>query len=84
MTNSLSNFSNDDIKEIEKVFGSEFAEKLINEFGGTVLYIPKRGKKEMIKLVIKREYDGTRASAKKLARRFHYSERQIYRIVKGN
>jgi Mor family transcriptional regulator len=64
---------------VAEIIGKENTEKLIYEFGGTVLYIPKQGfKSERDKKII-REYNGY--NSKKLARKYHLCEKQIKNIV---
>lgn len=69
-------------KEYAELIGIENLMKLSHTFGGTSIYIPKE--KELLKdfkyKQIAKEFTGK--NAKELARKYHLSERTIYRIIK--
>lgn len=69
-------------REIAQVIGVENLIRLSEIYGGTTLYIPKPG--EILKnrryAALIEEFDGS--NIKYLARKYHVSERTIYRLVK--
>ncbi|TCO70662.1 Mor transcription activator family protein [Marinisporobacter balticus] len=64
---------------VAEIIGKENTQKLILEFGGTILYIPKEGFKSERDQKIIAEYDGY--NAKKLAKKYALCEKQIKNIV---
>ena len=65
---------------VAEIIGKDNTKKLIYEFGGTLLYIPKEGfKSERDKQIIE-EYDGY--NSKRLARKYGLCEKQIKNIIR--
>ena len=71
-------------KEYAELIGIEHLIQLSRVFGGTSIYIPKE--EELLKGLkydkIAKEF--TEKNAKELARKYHLSERTIYRIAEQN
>ncbi len=71
-------------KEYAELIGIENLIQLSRVFGGTSIYIPKE--EELLKGLkydkIAKEF--TEKNAKELARKYHLSERTIYRIAEQN
>ena len=72
------------LKEYAELIGIENLIQLSRVFGGTSIYIPKE--EELLKGLkydkIAKEF--TEKNAKELARKYHLSERTIYRIAEQN
>ena len=64
---------------VAEIIGEENTKKLIYEFGGTVLYIPKEGFRSKRDKQITLEYNGY--NAKKLAKKYDLCEKQIKNII---
>ena len=71
-------------KEYAELIGIENLIQLSRVFGGTSIYIPKE--EELLKGLKydKIEKEFTEKNAKELARKYHLSERTIYRIAEQN
>ena len=64
---------------VAEIIGKANTKKLIYEFGGTLLYIPKEGFKSERDTNIIKEYDGY--NSKKLAKKYDLCEKQIKNII---
>lgn len=69
-------------REVAQLIGVENLIRLSENYGGTTLYIPKVDDllKNSRHAAILREFDGT--NIRYLARKYHVSERTVYRLVK--
>ena len=72
---------NDIYRELDRLIGTENTMKMYNYYKGQQVNFPMRlYDKAQIRRLITEEYDGN--NIKQLAKKFGYSERGIYRIVK--
>lgn len=74
---SIDDMPSEVFKEIYEICGADVAlSLLINMYGATIL-VPTRGMLKIEKRVILKEYDGTTASIRNIARKFRLSETYI-------
>ena len=65
---------------VAEIIGRENTKKLMYEFGGTIIYIPKDGFKSERDEKILEEYDGY--NTKRLAKKYDLCEKQIKNIIR--
>ncbi|MBF8984527.1 DNA-binding protein [Lutibacter sp. B2] len=65
---------------VAEIIGKDNTKKLMYEFGGTILYIPKGGFKSERDKQILEEYDGY--NTKQLAKKYDLCEKQIKNIIR--
>jgi Mor family transcriptional regulator len=69
--------------KIEQVIGADAMRKLIAEYGGQQLYIPRARRLEDADVVELRELKAGGMHVNELARRFGVSARTVYKALKG-
>lgn len=75
---TIADMPNGDLHLVAQVAGVNFAVRLLKDFAGMSLSIPKYGFKKIFSRYVKKHFDGT--NAKVLARRLGVTERFIYTI----
>lgn len=79
---SIEDMPNDDWVDIAKICGVDLAVKLLKDFAGLTIPVPKTWDEKLKKKYIKKHYNGDRKSMKKVVRVCDISERQVYQIYK--
>lgn len=75
---------NDMLAEIFELCGADVALSLITNMQGNIIQVPTRGLEKFEKKLILKEYNGTTASIRKLARTLVVSETYIRGILSQN
>jgi len=76
---TIKDMPNKDMEDIAKLCGIGTAVKLLQNFPGTYLYIPKGGMTQMVKNHICKNFNGS--NSRGLALETGYSQVHIYRIL---
>lgn len=68
--------------DMARIIGTENLMKLVEEFGGTQIYLPRKNQlmKEYIYKAILKEFNGS--NRRELSKKYDISESTIYRIIK--
>ena len=71
----------ENLYDLYHLVGAELFTKIVDDYGGEMLYIPKRATMERKQKydAIRKEYDGTNIS--QLARKYSYTERTVREIL---
>ncbi len=73
----------DEMKDLKECLGSDGFEKIINMFGGTKIYIPKRPifERNERNRNIKKEFSNSGLTIKEIAKKYDISINSVYRIL---
>jgi len=72
---------NEDIQHFAELYGTEFAVKLMQDFSGILINVPKKGLIKIRDQYICRHYDGSKISRRRLAFEFDLTEGYIKQLV---
>ena len=77
----IKDMPNDTFEDIAILCGIETALKLLKEMSGNNIYVPRNGFKLAKDRYIRKHYDGSTDSIRRLARECGVSERYIYTVI---
>ena len=77
---TIEDMPNDEWIDIAKICGLPLTIQLLEEFAGITISTPKNWDAKLIKKYIKKHYNGTRPSMRKIVKVCDVSERQVYKI----
>ena len=75
---------NEEIQHLAELYGIEFAVKLMQDFSGVLINVPKKGLIKIRNQYICRNYDGSKNSRTRLAFEFDLTEGYIKQLVSTN
>lgn len=75
---------NEVFNDIAETCGVKVAVELLYYFAGNTIIVPTKGFRRIEKKIIKKEYDGSNQSIKRLARKLRLTERNIRTILSAD
>lgn len=79
---TIDDMPNSTFREIYEICGKEVAIELLNKFAGCQIQVPLRAFFNLRKRLLKKEFDGTTESIRRISRKYHFTEAQVRDFLK--